>query len=90
MSACFCSGGAQTPAPVGFQNHFIHIHHSGRIYDGYDPDRANPYQRCYGPRLLTNVLERLPAMTNRDDLEILLPSHWQSPAATRAILATCA
>ncbi len=39
---------------------------------------------------LADVLERLPAMTNRDDLEILLPSHWQSPAATRAILATCA
>jgi len=39
---------------------------------------------------LTDVLERLPAMTNRDDLEILLPSHWQSPAATRATLATCA
>lgn len=39
---------------------------------------------------LADVLERLPAMTNRDDLEILLPSHWQSPAATKSALATCA
>jgi len=39
---------------------------------------------------LADVLERLPAMTNHDDLEILLPSHWQSPAATRAALASCA
>jgi hypothetical protein len=28
--------------------------------------------------------------TNRDDLEILLPSRWQNPVATRAPLATCA
>jgi transposase len=39
---------------------------------------------------LADVLERLPAMTNRDDLEILLPSRWQNPVATRAPLATCA
>ncbi len=27
-------GEAQTTAPVGFENHFIHIRHGGRIYDG--------------------------------------------------------
>ncbi len=26
---------------------------------------------------LTDVLQRLPAMTNQDDLTVLLPSHWQ-------------
>lgn len=39
---------------------------------------------------LADVLERLPAMTNRDDLEILLPSRWQNPAASSTTLATCA
>ena len=26
---------------------------------------------------LTDILERLPAMTNQDDLGVLLPSRWQ-------------
>jgi hypothetical protein len=30
---------------------------------------------------LTDVLDRLPAMTNRDDLGALLPSRWQPAAA---------
>ena len=42
---------AQASAPVSFQNHFIHIRHSGRIYDGYERPRANSYERCFGPRL---------------------------------------
>lgn len=33
---------------------------------------------------LADVLTRLPAMTNRDDLSVLLPSHWQAPVAARA------
>ena len=53
----FLQSVAQATAPVGFQNHFIHIRHSGRIYDGYDPDRANPYARRFGPRLLQNYLQ---------------------------------
>ena len=39
---------------------------------------------------LADVLERLPAMTNRDDLEPLLPSNWQKPAIATPALATCA
>jgi hypothetical protein len=31
---------------------------------------------------LTDVLERLPAMTNQDDLTVLLPSNWQLAEAT--------
>jgi hypothetical protein len=49
-------GVAQVSTPVGFQNHFIHIRYSGRIYDGYDPDRANLYARHFGPSLLQNYL----------------------------------
>jgi hypothetical protein len=30
---------------------------------------------------LADVLERLPAMSNQDDLSVLLPSNWQPPAA---------
>jgi hypothetical protein len=30
---------------------------------------------------LTEVLERLPAMTNQDDLTVLLPANWQTLAA---------
>lgn len=45
---------AQAPAPVGLQNHFIHIRHSGRIHDGYDGWRANSHERCFGPRLRDN------------------------------------
>jgi transposase len=30
---------------------------------------------------LTDVLERLPAMTNQDDLSVLLPANWQPVAA---------
>jgi transposase len=33
---------------------------------------------------LTDVLERLPAMTNQDDLRVLLPANWQPTAATTA------
>ena len=33
---------------------------------------------------LADVLERLPAMTNRDDLGALLPSRWQPAAAAAA------
>jgi transposase len=39
---------------------------------------------------LTDVLERLPAMTNQDDLSVLLPSNWQpAAAATAPIRQTC-
>lgn len=31
---------------------------------------------------LTDVLERLPAMTNQDDLTVLLPANWQVATAT--------
>lgn len=33
---------------------------------------------------LADVLTRLPATTNRDDLSVLLPSDWQAPVAARA------
>jgi hypothetical protein len=33
---------------------------------------------------LADVLERLPAMTNRDDLSVLLPSRWQPATAAAA------
>lgn len=33
---------------------------------------------------VTDVLERLPAMTNRDDLGALLPSRWQTASAPAA------
>jgi hypothetical protein len=29
---------------------------------------------------LKDVLTRLPALTNQDDLTPLLPAHWQPPA----------
>ena len=35
---------------------------------------------------LTDVLTRLPQMTNQDDLSVLLPCNWQPPA----VLAACA
>ena len=39
---------------------------------------------------LTDVLERLPAMTNQDDLTVLLPSNWQlAEATTEAATAPC-
>ncbi len=39
---------------------------------------------------LTDVLERLPAMTNRDDLSVLLPANWQpAAAATKQPRKTC-
>jgi transposase len=34
---------------------------------------------------LANILERLPAMTNQDDLTVLLPSNWQPSATTPAL-----
>lgn len=37
---------------------------------------------------LTDVLERLPAMTNQDDLTVLLPSRWQPSTATAVRTAT--
>lgn len=36
---------------------------------------------------LADVLERLPAMTNRDDLGVLLPSRWQPATAPAACTA---
>jgi hypothetical protein len=39
---------------------------------------------------LADVLQRLPAMTNHDDLEILLPSNWLNPGTATPTLATCA
>jgi hypothetical protein len=33
---------------------------------------------------MTDVLTRLPAMTNQDDLSVLLPSKWQPAAAAEA------
>jgi transposase len=39
---------------------------------------------------LTDVLERLPGMTNQDDLTVLLPSNWQpAAAANKPIRETC-
>jgi hypothetical protein len=39
---------------------------------------------------LTDVLERLPAMTHQDDLSVLLPSYWQpATAANKPIRETC-
>ena len=39
---------------------------------------------------LTDVLERLPAMTNQDDLSVLLPSNWQpATAANQPLRETC-
>jgi len=35
---------------------------------------------------LTDVLERLPAMTNQDDLSVLLPANWQPATAATALL----
>jgi hypothetical protein len=32
-----------------------------------------------------DILERLPAMTNRDDLTILLPSNWQPSTPSPAL-----
>jgi transposase len=37
---------------------------------------------------LTDVLERLPAMTNQDDLTVLLPANWQAAIAAAAHSAT--
>lgn len=34
---------------------------------------------------LADILERLPAMTNQDDLSVLLPSNWQPTAGTPAL-----
>ena len=34
---------------------------------------------------LTDILERLPAMTNQDDLSVLLPSSWQPTVGTPAL-----
>jgi transposase len=39
---------------------------------------------------LTDVLERLPGMTNQDDLSVLLPAHWQpATAANKPLRETC-
>jgi hypothetical protein len=39
---------------------------------------------------LTDVLERLPAMTNQHDLTVLLPSNWQpATAANKPLRETC-
>jgi hypothetical protein len=39
---------------------------------------------------LTDVLGRLPGMTNRHDLSVLLPSNWQpAAAATKPSRETC-
>lgn len=35
---------------------------------------------------LADIFERLPAMTNQDDLGVLLPSRWQPVAAAGAAL----
>jgi transposase len=37
---------------------------------------------------LTDVLERLPAMTNQDDLAVLLPANWQAATAAATLAAT--
>jgi hypothetical protein len=34
---------------------------------------------------LADILERLPAMTNQDDLSVLLPSNWQPTVGTPAL-----
>jgi hypothetical protein len=34
---------------------------------------------------LADILERLPAMTNQEDLTILLPSNWQPASTTPAL-----
>ena len=38
---------------------------------------------------LTDVLERLPAMTNQDDLTVLLPTNWRPAAPIAAGMAPC-
>ena len=39
---------------------------------------------------LADVLTRLPAMTNQNDLSVLLPSNWQpASAATAPLRETC-
>jgi hypothetical protein len=38
----------------------------------------------------TDVLERLPGMTNQDELSVLLPSNWQPhTAANKPLRETC-
>ena len=40
---------------------------------------------------LADVIERLPAMSNQDDLSVLLPSNWQPAAAAGGpVRETCA
>ena len=42
---CICETAGTDPGD------FIHIRHSGRIYDGYERTWANPYERRFGLRL---------------------------------------
>lgn len=49
-----------------------------------DFSRTNP-KHGHDPEVwLADALERLPAMTNRDDLGVLLPCGWQPAAAPAA------
>jgi hypothetical protein len=48
--------------------------------------------RCGHPveAYLADVLERLPAMTNQDDLSALLPAHWKPEATPPQSETACA
>ena len=41
---------------------------------------------CIPETYLADVLQRLPAMTNQDDLGALLPSRWQPAAAAGPVV----
>lgn len=76
--AAYDSWSAKNPGVTGQRGAILHTLLENAVRHGHNPEAW-----------LADVLERLPAMTNRDDLEILLPSRWQNPVATRAPLATC-
>ena len=63
--------------PTGQRAAIIYTMVESAKHHGHDPE---PW--------LADVLERLPAMTNRDDLAVLLPSRWQ-PARRPCDRRTC-
>lgn len=69
MSASLLRSVAQAPAPIGLQNHFIHIRHSGRIYDGYEGSRAISYERRFRPRLPDGRSRTRPGMREHGEKE---------------------
>jgi hypothetical protein len=78
----------------------LHPWQSYFLYDTYDVNRRNqtPFTMAecakrhgHDPEAWpAEVLERLPAMTNRDDLSVMLPSNWQpATAANKPLRETC-